>query len=200
MMQLQLSDSVCLNCGGLWRQISCPPTFHGPRSLFSMLTQVASVSRRIYREGKEPDYSETRVGGRRLFGKIHCLLLWAKNGGASESESFINASGSLTLLKCITSIKTEKPEKFRFKELDFKRIKYQVFSFQLFCPCEEGRQDWPSPGESWLSFRFFCVLGICPVLKLEIQRQDGMMFQAHESSCFSFPWVYTMMEGGYTQP
>ncbi|KAF6088636.1 mitochondrial genome maintenance exonuclease 1 [Phyllostomus discolor] len=78
------SSSVWFNCGGLQRWIPCPPTFHGHRAVFPVLGKVASSTRRIYKEGKEPEYSETRLGAGHClgtcstfsyFGKIHCCLL-----------------------------------------------------------------------------------------------------------------------------
>lgn len=53
--------SVWLNCGGLQRWIPCPLPFHGHRALFPVLDKVASSTRRIYKEGKEPEYSEIRL-------------------------------------------------------------------------------------------------------------------------------------------
>uniref|UniRef100_A0A2K5IGV5 Mitochondrial genome maintenance exonuclease 1 n=1 Tax=Colobus angolensis palliatus TaxID=336983 RepID=A0A2K5IGV5_COLAP len=71
------SSSVWLNCGGLQRRITCSPTFHGCRALFPVLGQVASSTGRIYGKEKEPEYSETRIGNRTLFGNIqHLLTVW----------------------------------------------------------------------------------------------------------------------------
>lgn len=73
-----LLGSVWFNCGGLQRWIPCPPTFHGHRAVFPVLGKVASSTRRIYKKGKEPEYSETRLGAIwMLFGNIqHFLTVW----------------------------------------------------------------------------------------------------------------------------
>uniref|UniRef100_G1QDR7 Mitochondrial genome maintenance exonuclease 1 n=1 Tax=Myotis lucifugus TaxID=59463 RepID=G1QDR7_MYOLU len=73
---LFLQGSVWFNCGDLQRWIPCPPTFHGHRAVFPVLGKMASSTRRIYKKGKEPEYSETRLG-RMLFGSIqHFLTVW----------------------------------------------------------------------------------------------------------------------------
>lgn len=82
---------------------------------------MASSTRRIYKTGKEPEYSEIRLGSRTLFGNKQILShslerfieVCCRNGDATESESYINMSENINLLEFIA---TKKPEKF--KELD----------------------------------------------------------------------------------
>ncbi|XP_029086957.1 mitochondrial genome maintenance exonuclease 1-like isoform X2 [Monodon monoceros] len=77
------SSSVWLDRGGLQRRVPRPPTFRGRRALLPVLGKVTST-RRIYKEGKEPEYSETRLGAGSCvgtfrtfsqFGKIYCCFL-----------------------------------------------------------------------------------------------------------------------------
>lgn len=72
-----------LNCGGLQRWIPCPPPFHGHRALFPVLGKVASSTRRVYKEGKETEYSEAKLGAGHYLGNSTChsfrryiCLLW----------------------------------------------------------------------------------------------------------------------------
>lgn len=60
--------SVRLDRGGLQKRVPCPPTFHGRRALLPVLGKVASSTGRIYKEGKEPEYPETRLGAGSLMG------------------------------------------------------------------------------------------------------------------------------------
>ncbi|XP_068419488.1 mitochondrial genome maintenance exonuclease 1-like [Eschrichtius robustus] len=78
------SGSVWLDHGGLQRRVPHPPTFHGRRALLPVLGKVTSSTRRIYKEGKEPEYSETRLGAGSCvgtfrtfsqFGKMYCCFL-----------------------------------------------------------------------------------------------------------------------------
>lgn len=95
-------------------------------TLLPILGQVASSSRRTYKKRKQSEYSEIRLGIKTLgtfntfswFGKVYGSLLCSKYGDATEFESYINASGNNDLSKFTATKKTEKSEKFRFKELD----------------------------------------------------------------------------------
>ena len=98
-----------LDRGGLQKRVPCPPTFHGRRALLPVLGKVASSTGRIYKEGKEPEYPETRLGAGSLMGTgsacsqsgswvaVCCDL----RSGAIGSESCINTGATSNLVELL---------------------------------------------------------------------------------------------------